>query len=145
MIYVNDSIPHRIVKEHTGNQDGIEFMTVEVTTKSGKWCLFNVYKPPRINALTFYDFMSSKCEILLTQSKLFLSLGDMNLNTLRSDCKLNELCDVFNLKNMIVNPTCFKETPSLVDVILTDRPRCFSGVLNTDYGCSDFHNLICTS
>jgi hypothetical protein len=36
---------------------------------------------------------------------------------------LNDLCDVFNLSQLITNPTCFKKgcTPSLVDVILTNQ------------------------
>ena len=143
MIYASDSNPHRLIKEHTGKYEGIEFMTIELNTKSGKWCFLYVYKPPRINDSTFYDFMTNKCEILLSQCKIYLTFGDMNSNILQSNCKLLELCDVFELINLVTEPTCFKETHSLVDVMLTDQPKCLSGVLNYDYGCSDYHNLIC--
>ena len=54
-----------------------------------------------------------------------------------------DVCDVFDLKNIIKEPTCFKaDIPTLVDVFLTNKPRSFSGVINTDIGSSDFHNFI---
>ena len=35
--------------------------------------------------------------------------------------------------NLIEQPTCFKgDNPTLVDVFLTNKPKCFSGVCNTD-------------
>ena len=34
------------------------------------------------------------------------------------------------------------ETPTLVDVMITNIGKCFSGRNNVDFGCSDFHNLI---
>ena len=42
---------------------------------------------------------------------------------------------------IIDGPTCFKGTPSLIDIILTDTPGRISGKLNIDIGISDFHHL----
>ena len=48
--------------------------------------------------------------------------------------------------NLIEQPTCFKgDDPSLMDVFLTNKPKCFSGVCNADLETSDFHNWICVS
>ena len=56
---------------------------------------------------------------------------------------LSDVCDVFGLTNLVKEPTCFKgDTPTLVDVFLTNRPKCFSGVINVDIGTSDFHNYV---
>ena len=56
------------------------------------------------------------------------------------------MCDIFDFKNLIKSPTCFmkKFTPSLVDVILTNKTQfCFN---TFNFGCcvSDSHNLIGT-
>ena len=51
---------------------------------------------------------------------------------------------MFNLSQLIMNPTCFKKgcTPSLVDVILTNQKNmCFS-IQNIPTDISDCHNLI---
>ena len=55
MIYVNDSIPHRLLKEHSGEFEGIDFLTLEITVKSYKWILVYIYRPPRVN-ITFQSF-----------------------------------------------------------------------------------------
>ena len=50
------------------------------------------------------------------------------------------------LTNLVKQPTCFKgDTPTLVDVFLTNKPKCSSGVLNIDIGASDFHNYVCVA
>ena len=68
--------------------------------------------------------------------------GDMNCNPLINR-DLCDVCDVFGLKNIVKDPTCFKaDIPTLMDVFLTNKPRSFSGVINTDIGSSDFHNFI---
>ena len=46
---------------------------------------------------------------------------------------------------IIDGPTCFKGTPSLIDIILTDTPSRISGTLNTDTGLSDFHHITIAS
>ena len=39
-------------------------------------------------------------------------------------------------------PTCFKgETPTLLDIFLTNKPKSFCHCINVDTGISDFHNL----
>ena len=54
MIYINDGIPHRLLKDCTGVHMGVEFMTIELSVKSSKWNLCYIYKPPRITDKVFY-------------------------------------------------------------------------------------------
>ena len=51
---------------------------------------------------------------------------------------LDDVMDSFNLSNVVLGPTCFRnvENPSLVDV------RRLTNVLNVLIGISDFHNFI---
>ena len=62
---------------------------------------------------------------------------------LKPNNALSDTSDMFALSNLVKSATCFKsETPTLVDVILTNKRKSFSGSLNFDIGCSDFHNLV---
>ena len=59
---------------------------------------------------------------------------------------LEEFCVSYNLKNLIKQPTCFKnlENPTCIDHILTNHPKSFhlSSVFET--GLADFHKLTLT-
>ena len=138
MVYVRDTIPHRIEK---GTHEGIDFMIVELSMKNRKWNVIFIYRPPRVNETIFCDFMSNMFEDFSTDN-LNVVLGDLNFDMLKPN-KLIDTCELFGLKNLIKSPTCFKgNNPSLVDVILTNKPRCFSDSFNVDLGVSDFHNCI---
>ena len=130
MVYINDSIPHRILKEYCGEFEGIDFMTLETAVKSCIWILVYIYKPPRVNDVIFSDFMSKLCEYFLICDNTCVFFGDMNCNLLGPNV-LSNTCDIFGLTNLVTGGTCFKsETPSLVDVLITDKPKCFSGRVN---------------
>ena len=49
------------------------------------------------------------------------------------------------MTNIIKEPTCCKCTPSLIDLIITNKPKRFADAISTDTGLSDFHNLVCTA
>ena len=89
------------------------------------------------------SFLHDICERHITKGNVFAVFGDLNCNVLNKGNSVSDLCNVFALKNIVNGPTCFKgESASLVDVFLTNRPKCFSGTFNTDLGISDFHNCI---
>ena len=75
-----------------------------------------------------------------------ISAGDLNFNMLvqEKSAPLTELCDIFNLTNIVKEPTCFPKNsnPSLVDVILTNNPKTFNGTRICDTGLSDVHRLV---
>jgi hypothetical protein len=52
-------------------------------------------------------------------------IGDLNYDILTPDKSqvLDDLCDIFDLTNIVKNPTCFMNgyEPSLVDVILNNK------------------------
>ena len=73
-------------------------------------------------------------------------IGDLNLNTKsKNNSYYSDLCDTFDLTNLIKANTCFKASnQTSIDIILTNRPRSFqkSGVITT--GLSDCHKMILT-
>lgn len=73
-------------------------------------------------------------------------LGDMNYDMLVSEksSALANICDIFDLHNLVKNPTCFTKqaAPSLNDVILTNTPKQCMKILDFNCGISDVHNCI---
>ena len=59
--------------------------------------------------------------------------------------KLISSCDVFGLSNLVKDKTCFtKNHSSSIDVMLTNKPRCFQNTTVVETGLSDFHGLVLT-
>ena len=58
--------------------------------------------------------------------------------------RLNQICDIFDLKNLIKAATCVMKNCKLsfVDVLLTSRLQFCFGALNFVYSVSDWHNMI---
>ena len=59
---------------------------------------------------------------------------------------LKNVCDIYNFKNLIKEPMCFKNpvNPACIDLMLTNSYRSFqkSGAIET--GLSDFHKMVVT-
>ena len=75
-------------------------------------------------------------------------IGDMNINMMnqKDSAWLRDTMETHGLINIINEPTCFKaESPTLIDMILTTRPKRVANTLNLGTGLSDFHNLVCFS
>ena len=72
----------------------------------------------------------------------FLLIGDFNSSV--SESNLKDFCEVYNLVNLIKDPTCFKSTsnPSSIDVMLTNRQNAFKNSMTIETGLSDHHKLI---
>ena len=61
-------------------------------------------------------------------------LGDFNAEM--SENAMIDFCDIYYLKNLVKDPTCFKnvEHPSCIDLILTNRPKSFQKTVVTETG-----------
>ena len=96
------------------------------------------YRPPIIN----------KDKMLCNYDNIVLA-GDLNINELNS-CSdssnhLSDMKDVFNLSNLIKEPTCFKsQNGTLLDLVLTNKPRSFMKSQAFELGFSNCHKLVCS-
>ena len=74
-----------------------------------------------------------------------LVIGDLNFDMLNDmKCQtMSDICDVFKLLQLVSKPTCLMKgcTPSLVDVILTNKEQLCFNIQNLSTGISDCHNL----
>ena len=76
-----------------------------------------------------------------------LFTGDLNINTLRptsgSSNHLSDLNDTFSLTNLVTDSAYFKSSQgSLIDLMLTDKPKSFYKCHSFVTGLSHCHNLI---
>ena len=75
-------------------------------------------------------------------------LADLNINFNVTDSNYDRrkiLCETFDLRNLIKQKTCFAaEQGTLIDLILTNRPRSFQNTVATEIGLSDHHLMIST-
>ena len=91
------------------------------------------------------DLLNVFSEEFISNNNLYVAYGDLNCNWFKHNT-LSDLFEIDGMVNLIEQPTCFKgDNPTLVNPTLANRPKCFSGVCNTDLGTSDFHNCICVS
>ena len=74
----------------------------------------------------------------------FIIIGDLNSQICEDT--MRELCCVYNLKNLVKDPTCYKNpgNPSSIDLILTNKLRSFQNTCVIETGLSNFHNLTVT-
>ena len=76
---------------------------------------------------------------MTSEYKNIIILGDLNYDLLHRN-------NSFNLTNLFKNPTCIaKSSPSLPDVILTNRPRQFQRTQSIIDGISDAHATVVTT
>ena len=73
-----------------------------------------------------------------------LFLRDFNYQPLET-C-VNDFCNVYNLSNLVKEPTCLKnpDNPSCIELFLTNRTKCFQSTMTMETGISDFHKMVIT-
>ena len=141
-VYIRSDLPHRRLQIIECNENGIETICIEVTIGKSKTIIICVYKHPKVKNDYFKEKMGRMTDTALTYSPDIQFIGDMNCCPTKSDT-IKDICDVYNLTNLVKSPTCFKgHTPTLLDNILVSNPRKYSGVLNCQCELSDVHNCI---
>ena len=71
--------------------------------------------------------------------------GDFNSEF--SEPCLNDFCEICNLKNLVKEPTCYKNPENLfcIDLFLSNRPRTFQCTTTIEADISNFHKLVAGS
>jgi hypothetical protein len=122
----------------------IEILAVEVVMRKEKWIILSIYKQPKTSTNCIVETVDKIMMQLAQNNFNIVILGDFNINMYnRND--FSDCLDVNGLTNIIREATCFKGTPSMIDLIITNKPRRFTNTISVDTGLSDFHNLICTA
>ena len=88
--------------------------------------------------------MSKGLDSYINHHDNILFLGDFNSQP-SEDCA-NDFCNVYNLSNLVKEPTCYKnpDNPSCIDLFLTNRTKCFQSTMTMETGISDFRKMVIT-
>ena len=71
-------------------------------------------------------------------------IGDLNAEP--TEAAVFNSCEIYNLKNLIKDKTCFKNPTktTCIDLIVTNRPKCFQDIVVFETGLSDFQKMSAT-
>ena len=86
---------------------------------------------------------------LLSKYDDFMLIGDLNAEP--TGAAVSEFCEIYNPKHLSKDKTCFKNPTksTCIDLIVTNRPKCFQDTVAFETGSSDFHecysyeNVLC--
>ena len=143
IIYVREDITAKELTEHPSliNFEGTFF---EINLKNRKWLVFGGYNPNKNTINNFLAQLGHVLDFYMAKYENYLLLGDFNSEV--SETAMTDFCDTYNLSNLMKEHTCFKNpyNPSTIDLILTNKPRCFQNSTTIETGLSDFHKLTIT-
>ena len=118
LVYVRDDIPSKLLNISYVPCD-TKCLAIEINLRKAKWLLICSYNPHKNN---FSNHLMNLSEIIYRNSSCFdkyLCIGDFNSET--SETALRNFCDLYKLKNLVREPTCFKNPDNLscIDLFLT--------------------------
>ena len=100
------------------------------------------YNPKHSSIESHLDFISRSIDSLSSKYDNIFLLGDFN--SCMEDSPRKTFCEIYKLRNLIKEPTCFKspKNPACIDLILTNKPLSFKKTYVIETGLSDFHKVI---
>ena len=141
LVYVREDIPCKLMPMKNCS---IEGFFIELNLKSKKWLISCSYNPHRNFILHHLNSIGKNLDLLSGNYENIFRMGDFNADM--ENVSLKHFCDLYNLKNLIKVPTCFKnpENPKCIDLMLTSSYRSFQNSCAIETGLSDFHKMIVT-
>ena len=105
-----------------------ETICLELIIVKKKWCILFAYRLPSTNKDKFFEEIFTSVNKMLGNHDNIVLAEDLNIDELNSfldsSNHLSDIKEVFNLSNLIKEPTYLKsQNDTLLDLILTNRPR----------------------
>ena len=142
LVHIRDDLPHRRLNSFEINSGGFESICIEITIGNSKTVVTSLYNHPYVKKDIFKENFCNITDRLLAKYDDLVFIFDGNLCPKKSTT-IQDLCDIYDLTNLIKDPTCHKgPTPTLIDVLLVTNPKRYISVLNGEFCLSDFHNVI---
>ena len=145
LVYIkNGMITKRLKSYETPNAETI---CLELNVSGRRWFIMFAYRPESINRDLFFNEVNICLGKAVTKYDYVILAGDLNvdMDLPKSDTKglLKDLCESFDLSNLITAKTCTKQNEgSSLDVFLTNHPLCFQHTSVIETGMSDHHKMI---
>ena len=138
ILFVREDIPINVISIE---DLPIECFFVELKLHKKNWLLCCSYNPNKSLIDKHLDAIKTSLDLHISKYENILLLGDFNAEITESSMK--EFCEIYNLKNLIKTPTCYKNLnhPSCIDLCLTNCPSSFCSSCVVETGLSDFHKM----
>ena len=142
IFYTRDDLPCHEIK--TSLPSDVEAIFLKMTMRKSNWLIVGGYNPRKEKISYFLNKIGNELDKLLPSFENILLLGD--LNSAVTENSLSDFCEIYNLENLIKEPTCFKsvDNPSSIDVMLTNKKSSFQNSMTLEVGLSDCHKMIIT-
>ena len=128
--------------------ENIEAIFIEINLRKNKFLLVGMYHSTNAEYGTsdavFFDQLGFALDVYSNYDK-FLLAGDFNAEEGKNEY-LDDFIDAFHAKNLVKEPTCFKNplNPSSIDLFITNSYGSFQKTTTVSTGLSDFHKMIVT-
>ena len=140
-MFVSEDIPSNLL---TIEEKPIESFYIELNLRNSKWLVNCSYNPHKNSIGNHLDRISESLDLLSSDYEKMIFLGDFNVTD--DEHHMKSFCENYGLKNLIRQPTCYKNpsNPVCIDLILTNAPRSFQSTCLVETGLSDFHLMTLT-
>ena len=140
MVFVREDVPSRVLSLNKF----IEPLFIELNFRKKKLLLCCTYNPNRNNISSHLDLLRRSLDLYSTEYEHFIIVGDSNTEVTQTSMKV--FCDSCEFKILIKDPTCYRdpESPSCIDLILTNNPNSFQNSWMIETGLPDFHKMTVT-
>ena len=143
LLYVREDIPSKKIK-FVFPDPTFEGLFIEINLNKKKWLLGGSYNYHKSNISKHLESISLFLDNKVITYENILLIGDFNMEP--NEEKMSEFMNIYNLKNLVNEKTCFKnpENPTCIDLLITNAPRSFNNTTVFETGLSDFHKLTVT-
>ena len=140
LVFIREDIPTKLID----SQMKIEGFFIELNLRRKKWLLCCSYNPKYSQISHHLKEIGKDLDVLTSKYDNIILMGDFNAEP--ADTVVSDFCEIYNLKNIIREKTCFKNpnNPSCIDLIITSRSKSFQNSMVIETGLSDFHKMCIT-
>ena len=137
LLYVREGIPFALLN----TEFFVEGFCIEMNIRKKKWLLVCTYNPNKNLISNHLKEIDKNLDNYSSKYDSFILLG--NHNSEPTEQAVRDFCQIYECKNLIKDNTCFKnrEKPSCIDLIITNRTKCFQNSVTLETGLSDFHKM----
>ena len=90
-----------------------------------------------------FNKIGKSFDLLLSKYDNFMLIGDLNVEPTKATVSVFFFCEIYNLKHLIKDNTCFKNPtkPTCIDLIVTNKSKFFQDTMVIETTLSYFHKM----
>ena len=141
MLFLREDIPSNLL---TIEEKPVESFYVELNLRNSKWLVNCSYNPHKNSIGNHLNRISESVDLLPSDYEKIIFLRDFNITDDEHHMKC--FCEKYDLKNLIRQPTCYKNpsNPACIDLILTNVRCSFQSICVIKTRLSGFHLMTLT-